>query len=158
MTCALVVWCTAAAPLRAAGQVYSTWDTLEPDKCASIWLIKRHIDARAIFRFYPHGVTIDEGIAFDTPDAKFRRYHNKSTFETLLEHHRLTDPKLRYVGRLIHDIEVNIWERKALAETHEREAALQALLAAADAERSVDLCIDYFDRLSNGASVDAAAP
>lgn len=26
------------------GNLYSTWEGFEPDKCASIWLIKRHID------------------------------------------------------------------------------------------------------------------
>ncbi|MBW2738354.1 MAG: chromate resistance protein [Deltaproteobacteria bacterium] len=52
---------------------------------------------------FPRGEIIKEGIAFDTPDAIFKRYYNMSTFKFMLKHYRLRDPKL------IHDIEVNIW-------------------------------------------------
>jgi hypothetical protein len=144
----LASWLAAGQPAGAAGQVYVTWAPLEPDTCASIWLIKRHIDPAAIFRFDPPGTVSGEGIAFDTPQARFRRYHNSSTYQTLLRHHRLTGAALVYIGRLMHDIEVNVWERKALAETHERAAELQSLLTDADPATLVELCLEYFDRLS----------
>ncbi|AUB85546.1 hypothetical protein THSYN_32040 (plasmid) [Candidatus Thiodictyon syntrophicum] len=141
----LLACCAAAEPAGGEGQVYSTWDVFEPDKCASIWLIKRHIDPGAVFRFYPRGETIASGIAFDTPDATFRRYHDSSTFETLLKHYRLEGPGLAHLGRLIHDIEVNVWERKALAATREIQDELQQLLAGSDAARLVGVCLEYFD-------------
>jgi len=144
-----------AEPGAAEGRVYSTWDVFEPDKCASIWLIKRHVDPGAVFRFYPRGEAIAEGIAFDTPDARFRRYHDRSTFESLLQHHKLDAPRLVYLGRLIHDMEVNIWERKALAETRDVEEELQRLLADGDAERLVRVCIDHFDGLERGLLADS---
>jgi len=93
---------------------FSTWDVFETDKCASIWLIKRFIDPKAEIRFFPHGTSITEGISFDTPEAKFRRYATKSTYETLLEHYDLKDPRLKYIGRIIHDIEVNVWEKRSI--------------------------------------------
>jgi hypothetical protein len=99
------------------GRVFSTWDGFEVDKCASIWLIKRFINENAIIKFFPRGEIIKEGIAFDTPDAIFRRYHNMSTFESLLKHYRLGDPKLIHISKIIHDIEVNSWEKKVLEET-----------------------------------------
>ena len=64
--------------------IFSTWEGFEADKCASIWLIKRFIDKNAVINFFPKGEIVKEGIPFDTPDAKFRRYHNMSTFESLL--------------------------------------------------------------------------
>jgi len=94
--------------------VFSTWDGFEVDKCASIWLIKRFIDENAVIKFFPKGEIIKQGIAFDTPDAIFRRYHNMSTFESLLKHYKLNDPKLIHIGKIIHDIEVNIWKKKYL--------------------------------------------
>ena len=97
--------------------VFSTWDGFEVDKCASIWLIKRFIDKNAVIKFFPKGEIIKEGIPFDTPDSAFRRYHNMSTFESLLKHYKLKNPKLIYMGKIIHDIEVNIWEKKVLEET-----------------------------------------
>ncbi|MCK5229930.1 MAG: chromate resistance protein, partial [Desulfobulbaceae bacterium] len=97
--------------------VFSTWDVFETDKCASIWLIKRFIDPQAEIRFFPHGTSITKGIPFDTPEAKFRRYATKSTYETLMEHYNFKDPRLKYIGRIIHDIEVNIWEKKVYTES-----------------------------------------
>jgi hypothetical protein len=97
--------------------VFSTWEGFEADKCASIWLIKRFIDKHAVIRFFPKGEIIKEGIPFDTPDAKLRRYHNMCTFEAFLEHYKIKDPNLAYIGKIVHDIEINIWERKVLPET-----------------------------------------
>ena len=81
--------------------LFSTWEGFEVDKCASIWLIKRHINKKAIIKFFPKGQIIEEGVPFDTPDAMFRRYHNMSTFESLLRHYKLKDPKLIYLGKII---------------------------------------------------------
>lgn len=98
-------------------QVFSTWEGFEADKCASIWLITKFIDKNAIIRFYPKGEAITQSIPFDTPDAKFRRYYNMSTFESLLKHYKIKNPKVNYIGRIIHDIEVNVWEKKVIKET-----------------------------------------
>jgi len=97
--------------------VFSTWEGFEGDKCASIWLIKRFIDSDAVIKFFPKGEVIKEGIPFDIPDAKFRRYHNMSTFESLLKYYKLNDPRLVFIGKVIHDMEVNIWEKKLYPET-----------------------------------------
>ena len=97
--------------------VFSTWDIFEVDKCASIWLIKRFIDPKARIVLYPNGNAITDGIPFDTPDAKFRRYQNASTYETFMRHYKIQDDRLLYLGRIIHDIEVNTWGKKAIKET-----------------------------------------
>ena len=111
------------------GPVFSTWEGFEVDKCASIWLIKRFVDENAVIRFFPKGVAIKEGIPFDTPDAKFRRYHNMSTFESMLKHYKLKAPKLIYVGKIVHDIEVNIWERKVFDETRLVQEAVAGIIS-----------------------------
>ena len=74
--------------------IFATWDVFEVDKCASIWLIKRFIDPKAKIRIYKKGERIKQGIPFDTPDAKLRRYHNASTYETLLRHYGLKNRRL----------------------------------------------------------------
>ncbi|MFH1147266.1 MAG: chromate resistance protein ChrB domain-containing protein [Pseudomonadota bacterium] len=97
--------------------VFYTWEGFEADKCASIWLIKRFISKNAVFKFCPKGETLTEGIPFDTPDAKFRRYHNMSAFESFLKHYEVHEPALVYIGKIIHDIEVNKWEQKVMPES-----------------------------------------
>lgn len=68
----------------AKAEVYVTLKGFEPDKLASIWLIKRFIDQKAEFVFLTKGDFPQEGIAFDVPDARLRRSHTRSTFETIL--------------------------------------------------------------------------
>lgn len=139
-----------AADILAAekGLIFSTWEGFEVDKCASIWLIKRFIDENAVINFFPKGEAIKEGIPFDTPDAKFRRYHNMSTFESLLEHYKLNDPKLIYIGKIVHDIEVNIWERKVFDGTHQVQKAFNNIIwNSKNRDEAIEKSCKYFDLL-----------
>ena len=128
--------------------VFSTWEGFEVDKCASIWLIKRFIDENAVIKFFPRGKIIKEGIPFDTPDAIFRRYHNMSTFESLLKHYKLKNPKLIYIGKIIHDIEVNTWEKKILEETLIVQDAVNKIIwNVKDRNEVIQKSGNYFDSL-----------
>jgi len=130
------------------GEIFSTWEGFEPDKCASIWLIQRFIDKNATIKFLPKGEVISEGIPFDLPDARFRRYANKSTFETIMDHYQITDPRLLYIGKIIHDIEINIWERKVMPETISLKDALAGIiLEDENSERIIEEGNRYFDNL-----------
>lgn len=130
-----------------AEQSFVTWNTFEPDKCASIWLIKRFIAPEARILFFEPDQAPPPGILFDTPDARFRRIHNKSTYETLFDHYQPSDARLAYIGRLIHDMEVNVWARKALPETRRVEAELIEVLTDTPTDRAVEICLGYFDAL-----------
>ncbi len=135
--------------------VFSTWDGFEVDKCASIWLIKRFIDENAVIKFFPKGEIIKEGIAFDTPDAIFKRYHNMSTFESLLKHYKLKDPKLIYIGKIIHDIEVNTWEKKIFEETLIVQDAVNKIIwNVKDRNEVIQKSCKYFDSLYQGAGLN----
>ena len=139
--------------------VFSTWESFEADKCASLWLIKRFIDPAATFRFYPSGARIDQGIAFDTPDALFRRTHTQSTFERLLDHYAIRDPMLHELGRIIHDIEINTWERKRLPETHTIMQDLEPQFTThADPLAMSTFCLGYFDRFYAQRRSDSSVP
>ena len=128
------------------GAVFCTWEVFETDKCASIWLIKRFIDKKATIRIVPKGDPTEGCIPFDTPDAKFRRYHNMSTFESLLSHYKLKDPKLVYMGKIIHDVEVNAWERKLYDETHKVQDAVSNILQTSEnSAKIMDEGCKYFD-------------
>ena len=128
--------------------LFTTWENFEADKCASIWLIQRFIAPNAQIRFYPKGELLTEGVSFDTPDSEFRRYHNKSIFETFLEHYKITDKKAIDIGNIVHDIEINIWEKKALSKTIEVMNEMNQLrkdLNLNDHERIIQTCVSYFD-------------
>jgi len=128
--------------------IFYTWEGFEVDKCASIWLINRFIDQNAEIRFHPKGKEIKEGILFDTPDAKFRRYFNMSTYESLIRHYKIKDPNLIYIGRIIHDIEINTWEKKVLKETCTvRDAVNKIIWEVKEKDKLIKKTIQYFDSL-----------
>jgi len=147
----LIAAATAHAESDAQEQAFVTWNIFEPDKCASIWLIKRFIAPDAVILFYGRDEEPPPGIPFDTPEARFRRYHNRSTYETLLEHYRLEDEALKHIGRIIHDIEVNLWERKVLEQTRRIESEVFRILSDERPQATVKACLGYFDALYSSA-------
>ncbi len=90
-------------------QKFITWDSLEPDKWSSIWLIKRYIDTNAIVEVRSTGDSVDGGIAFGVPQAEYKRSGNRSTFESLLAAFDQQDPTLQHLGRIITAIETTSW-------------------------------------------------
>lgn len=146
----LIVGCFIKSASAASGgdepHVFSTWEGFEADKCASIWLIKRFVDREASFRFFPKEETPMAGIPFDTPDAQLRRYHNRSTFESILVRYHIADRKLIHLGRIVHDIEINLWEKKVMPETAKVQEALAGIIKnAKDNEEVIEKTMEYFD-------------
>lgn len=71
-----------------------------------------------------------------------------STFESILKHYNLRDQKLLYIGKIIHDIEVNIWERKALKETLMVQKAVNEIITnSKNNDEIIDKSLKYFDSL-----------
>ncbi|BBO87532.1 chromate resistance protein ChrB domain-containing protein [Desulfosarcina ovata] len=133
---------------ESSNAVYSTWDIFEVDKLGSIWLIKRFVNPKAQIKIYPKGEAITEGIPFDTPDAKFRRYHNISTYEMFRRHYKVEDPRCKYISRIVHDIEINTWEKKVMSESRPVINAIQKIISeASTSEEIIHKGIIFFDKL-----------
>lgn len=108
---------------------YCTWRGLEPDKIASIWLISRFIDNKAKFIFVNKGDQCQpDTLSFDTPDSNLRRSHTSSTYEAILHHYQIDDSKLKFIGDLIHDIEINVWSEKRFKEAVILETDLRKII------------------------------
>ncbi len=153
--CRLIIGLTALtialhAQAQAPGQgspAYVTRQQMEPDKCASIWLIRRHIAPEAPIRLVPADEPLPPGVLFDTPDAPIRRTHAQSTFEVLVDRHGIDDPKVRWLARVLHDIEINTWQRKALARTPQIEAGLWRLIESPSELGMIERCVQWLDAL-----------
>ncbi len=82
------------------------------DRVASPWLIKRFIDPDAVFKFvlWP-GTTLspEDGTPFDFPqtDIPFTHHDGKCTFEVLIDYHKLQDPVLDAMARIIHSADIS---------------------------------------------------
>ncbi|MCD4722377.1 MAG: chromate resistance protein [Desulfobacula sp.] len=108
--------------------VYSTWENMEIDKCASAWLLKQFVDKQAVFRFFAKGALISDGIPFDVPQADIRRYHTLSSFEYIMKKHKITDPALKQIAKIIHDIEINFWGEKKIKNSEEIYSIFQKIM------------------------------
>ncbi len=108
----LTMLCGPAVPAPAP-TVYSTWEnSIEVDKCASAWLIKRFVDKNAEFKFYPQGTFDMAGVPFDVPTAKLRSGRDRSTFESVISEYGISDPAVIAISKLIREIEMNVWQNK----------------------------------------------
>jgi rhodanese-related sulfurtransferase len=127
---------------------YVTWDGLEPDKWASIWLIKRHIDPDAEIVLRPAGAPIEYEVAFGVPGARYVRVHGKSVYDSLYAGNALENPALGELGNIIRDIEITPWGTKSSKHSSTVELAFRGLQDAYDARNvPVDCYGRFFDEV-----------
>ena len=97
--------------LRAEEYRRRTWVTrtgIKVDRMASAWLIRKFIDPEARFKFVPaKGYQPEKGeLRFDMFEAEFTHEGELCTFEVLVQRFGLTDPALRAIAEIVHDIDV----------------------------------------------------
>jgi hypothetical protein len=88
-----------------------TWVTrkgVHVDRMASTWLIRRFIDPEARFKLVSgRGYRPDPGeVRFDMFEAEFTHEGDRCTFEVLLERFALTDPALRPIAEIVHEVDL----------------------------------------------------
>jgi len=113
---------------------------MEFDKCASAWLLKRHVDTLATFIFYPVGSLVDQGIPFDTPDAQLKRNARQSTFELILQQNGLHDPTLDAIGRIVHELEIVSWETSRYQQSPATRSLDSLIRTIMNSTQSPDTC------------------
>src|SRR6266545_3400681 len=138
----------AKASLDVAQHRGRTWVTrtgIKVDRMASAWLIRKFIDREARFRFVPAKDYRPEKseLRFDMFEAEFTHEGELCTFEVLVQRFGLTDPALRAIAEIVHDIDLK--DAKYGREEAPGIGQLVAGIAAAHA--------DDEERLARGAAV-----
>jgi hypothetical protein len=90
------------------GKTWVTRRGVHIDRMASAWLIRRFIDPAAGFKFVAgrsYRPARDE-LRFDMFEAEFTHDGDRCTFEVLLDRAGLTDPALRHIAEIVHDIDI----------------------------------------------------
>lgn len=124
--CVLAIFLTGCTNKASEDNRYITWDSLEPDKWASVWLIKKiNPDADIVIR--PVGAPINEGIPFGVPEAHLKRSHGVSLYESVLTGFEVSDPELMAIGQMIHDIEIMPWDQDSNVHSADLELAFREL-------------------------------
>lgn len=79
-----------------------TWENVGVDRMGCAWLILREIDSQARFLFIPRGGVLPPNAEpFDIPGVRFSHHGGHCSFHALVEHHKLTDPVLHRIARII---------------------------------------------------------
>ncbi len=80
---------------------YYTRRRPQVDRCASAWLLKRFVDPAAEFAFVEEGDRLPGMIPFDMSRVELGHHRGRCTFEAILTKHKLKDPALAELGRII---------------------------------------------------------
>jgi hypothetical protein len=88
---------------RAGGKSVRYYTRRRPqvDRCGSAWLLKRFVDPEAEFAFVEEGDELPGAIPFDMSGVELGHHRGRCTFEAILSKHKLKDPALIEMGRII---------------------------------------------------------
>lgn len=113
--------------------LYTTWNVLEPDRVAVVWVVRRFADPEAEFHFVEPFTRNRFGTPLDIPEAEVRRSATNSATRILLQELGLvTDPKLRMLGDMTQLFEIATWQLPA--HPAERDLGLGLTRAVGDCE------------------------
>ena len=93
---------------KVQGRVWVTRKGIHVDRMGSAWLIRRFIDKDARFKFVSgKGYRPEpQELRFDMFEAEFTHEGDRCTFEVLLQRFGLTDPALKQIAEIVHDIDL----------------------------------------------------
>ncbi len=80
---------------------YYTRRRPQVDRCSSAWLLKRFVEPAAEFAFVAEGDRLPDATPFDMSGVELGHHRGRCTFEAILAKHKLTDPALAELGRMI---------------------------------------------------------
>jgi hypothetical protein len=106
------------------------------DRIASAWLIKRFIDADAVFVFAPPAEFPADAIPFDAPGVELSHQGEDCTFETLVRRARLRDRRLTRLAEVVHEADLRDGKYPH-EEARGIDVAIRALLAASADDHAV---------------------
>jgi hypothetical protein len=124
------------------------------DRLACAWLIRRFINPSAVIR-YSDAPLADE-VAFDMSRGPFSHHGNLCTFETMIRAFALSDPAMRAIAEIVHEIDLRDG-RCVRPEVPGIDAVLRGWMSRADADREAH-GIALFDGLYEALSQTSVRP
>lgn len=129
-------------------EVFVTWDGLEPDRWAAIWLVQRH-SADVEVRVVPAGAPIPGGKPFGMPGAPVRRSHGKALVEAVADSLGESGAVVREIVNLIHYIEIEPWAPDPSGRSQRLESAFRSLQESFPGRNVPVACyMAFFDELA----------
>lgn len=90
-----------------SGRAWATRAGVHVDRIACAWFIRRFLDPGTRIRFIPAGGGLRPGeLGFDLPGGAFTHEDGGCSFETLIARAGRTDPALRRIAEIVHDLDL----------------------------------------------------
>ena len=126
---------------------WATRSGIHIDRAACAWLIRRYVDASALFVFVADPAGIRAGAtAFDVRGADLGHHGGDCSFETILRRYDLTDPVLWRIAAIVHEADLDD-ERYDAPEAPGFDVALRGLSMTCDDARILAITGPLFDGL-----------
>ena len=95
-------------PADMTGKTWVTRQDIHVDRIACAWLIKRFVDPTGRLKFVPtrNYEPLPGEYRFDMPDGEFTHEGDNCSFETILSRAANTDPALKAIAEIVHDIDI----------------------------------------------------
>ncbi len=117
------------------------------DRAACAWLIRRHVDADAVFVFLADPSELpSDATGFDMRGVDLSHHGGDCSFETILRRYDLTDPVLWKLAEIVHEADIDD-ERFHAPEAPGLDTVLRGLSMIADDTTIVELTGPMFDGL-----------
>src|SRR5438046_348477 len=117
------------------------------DRAACAWLIRRLIDPDATFLFVDDPADVPkDATPFDMRGADLSHHGEDCTFETILKRHRLEDPVLWDIAKIVHEADLAD-ERYDAPEAPGLDVLMRGLSMVCDDERMLPIAATLFDGL-----------
>lgn len=126
---------------------FTSWQGIEPDKWATVWLLKRYLSPEAYFLFTtPNSALAENAIPFGVNDAPLKRANRESMFRRLKNAADVNTPEVEALDTVIHDLEVNIWDTPKHSHTARIETLYRQLQQRYDRDQvPTDCYLQFFD-------------
>lgn len=95
-------------PADMIGKTWVTRQDIHVDRIACAWLIKRFVDPKGTLKFVP-GKQYEPRLGeyrYDMQDGEFTHEGDNCSFETILSRAKISDPALKAVAEVVHDIDL----------------------------------------------------
>ncbi|NOY07972.1 MAG: chromate resistance protein [Spirochaetes bacterium] len=122
------------------------------DRIACPWLISRFVDSDAEFLFVPKSRVVKTAgetgaIPFDAPEVELGHHNGRCSFETIIEHFKLTDPALLRLAKIVHSADVKADHDADPAAIGLEAIAVGYSLRFPDDQENLDRQFDVYDAL-----------
>ncbi|MDA8343427.1 MAG: chromate resistance protein ChrB domain-containing protein [Acidimicrobiales bacterium] len=117
------------------------------DRAACAWLIRRQVDADAMFDFVNDVSALPaDATAFDVPGVDLSHHGDDCSFETILRRYHLDDPVLWDLARIVHEADLSDGQFDA-PEAPGLDVLVRGLSMVVDDARLIELTAALFDGL-----------